>query len=243
MSEHEQNVRQACATGCHTTGQHLDACPGGGCRGCQPRPAEHGTLCAWCYRSLVRTVADIPSLIAHLRVTATLALDPAAKPLTDDVIASPDPAEATVLHAATLDADELASFLTSWAQVVMEEHPTQPMRGPNASPWHGNVAAWIEPHLPWVAEQDWAFEMRRDLAEHVATIRHKFPTVDDVEPVKHIDTPCPRCGLVSLIYTPPRYARQAFRVECTDPDCARVFSEDEWERFKALATNTSRHAS
>lgn len=235
MSSSGTTSADPCATGCRTAGQHQADCQTPGCRGCQPRPASQGTLCTWCYGQLARTVADIPGLIAHLRLMAQLGVDAAAQPLTDDVVSGSDPAESTVLPAAMLDADEIASFLASWAQVVLEEHPVQPMRGPNASPWFGDVAAWIEPHLPWIAEQDWAHEMRRDLGEHVATIRHKFPTVDDVEPVRHLDVPCPRCALVSLIYTPPRYARQQFRVECTDPDCARVFSEDEWERFKALA--------
>lgn len=229
-----------CATGCRLTGTHQPDCPDDGCRGCLPRPAEHGTLCTWCYGQLTRAVADIPDLIEHLTSVAVGGLSASTGRLTDDVHAPRDPAESTVLHAATLDADELASFLTSWAHVVVEEHPAQPMRGPSAEPWHGDVAAWIAPHLPWIAEQDWAFEMRRDLCDHIATIRHRFPTADDVEPIKHLDVPCPRCGLASLIYTPPRYAGQDFRVECTDPDCARVFSEAEWERFKTLALDTRR---
>jgi hypothetical protein len=234
------SVDGPCATGCRLAGMHLETCETDRCRGCQPRPAAEGTLCDWCYQQLTRAVRDIPELVAHLTVVAIGATHASLNPLTDDVRAPGDPAESTVLHAATLDADELLSFLDSWAHVVMEEHPNQPMRGPSASPWHGDVSAWISPHLPWIAQQDWAFEMRRDLCDTIATIRHKHPTVDDVEPIKHLDTPCPRCGLISLIYTPPRYATQAFRVECTDPDCTRVFSEDEWERFKALALD-ARH--
>lgn len=229
-----------CATGCRVTGMHLDNCETDACRGCHPRPAAEGTLCDWCYQQLVRAVLDIPGVVKHLADVATAGLAASLKQLTDDVRAPGDAAESTVLPAATLDADELESFLAGWAHVVMDEHPNQPMRGPNASPWHGDVTAWIEPHLPWIARQDWAFEMRRELCNTIATIRHKFPTLDDVEPIKHIDMPCPRCSLLSLVYTPPRYAGQAFRVECTDPDCARVFSEDEWERFKALALDVRR---
>lgn len=229
-----------CASGCRITGQHQPGCDGDKCRGCLPRPADEGTLCRWCCGQLTRAVADIPATIANLRTIAQWGQDASSKPLSDDVHNAGDPALSIVLPAAWLDADELASFIDSWAHVVMDEHPNQPMRGPNASPWNGDVVAWITPHLPWIITQDWAFEMVRDLTGHMATMRHKWPSADDVEPVRTIDVPCPRCGLMSMIYTPPRYARQAFRVECTDPDCARVFSEDEWDRLKALALDQRR---
>lgn len=229
----------ACATGCRITGEHRDICPGD-CRGCLPRPAEHGTLCAWCYGRLTRDVADVPALISHLAQVSLGALSASGTAYDAETFGAGDAAERTVLHSATLDADELWSLLTGWAQVVIEEHPNQPMRGPAASPWHGDVVAWIAPHLEWVAGQEWAHEMRREMSEAIGRIRHRYPTVDDVEPVKQLDMPCPRCNLVSLIYTPPRYAGQAFRVECTDPDCARVFSEAEWDRFKGLALDVAR---
>lgn len=228
----------ACATGCRITGQHQPDCPADTCRGCLPRPAERGTLCAWCDERLHDAIARTPDLVAHLRVIG----QPHAQnaPLSDDTARHGDPAETTVMPAAWLDADELLGLIGSWARLILEEHPVQPMRGPNAAPWHGDVAAWIAPHLPWCTEQDWAAEMRRELVEYVTTLRHKYPTADDVEPVQRVDVPCPRCGLLSLTYTPPRFAGQAFRVECTDPDCARVFSEDEWDRFKGLALRGER---
>lgn len=223
-----------CLTGCRVTGQHKAACEGE-CRGCLPRAAEHGTLCAWCHTQLTRAVADIPKVVAHLREMAEGAAAASAMPLTDDVIMRGDPAHSTVLHAAWLDADELESIIASWAHIVIEEHPVQPMRGPNSAPWFGDVVAWLTPHLAWVCEQEWAFEMRRDLSDLLGAIRHKFPSAEDVEPVKPLDIPCPGCELVSLIHTPPRYAGQATRVECTDPDCARVFSEDEWDEIRVAA--------
>ena len=234
-----------CASGCRILGQHLADCvgrqaDGNPCTGCLPRPATEGTLCAWCYGRLTRAVADIPATITHLHLTAASSISASAKPLSDDPHTHGDPAWTTVLPTAWIDADELDSIIDSWAHVVIDEHHAQPMRGPNASPWNGNVVGWITPHLEWIATRDWAFEMVRDLAEHVATLRHKYPSADDVEPARTIDVPCPRCGLMSMIYTPPRYARQAFRVECTDPDCARVFSEDEWDRLKALALDQRR---
>lgn len=230
----------ACATGCRLTGQHQPACDGQDCRGCLPRPAEHGTLCQWCWTRLTRAIADAPAVVAHLYLTAADSLDASASPLTDDPPTRTDPAIDTVLPPAWLDADELTSIIESWAHVIIEEHPAQPMRGPQSSPWNGDTCTWMTPHLPWVAAQDWAFEMVRDLTGHLATSRHRWPSADDVEPVRPIDVPCPRCGLRSMIYTPPRYARMAFRVECTDPDCARVFSEDEWDRLRALALDTRR---
>ena len=230
----------SCLTGCVTTGQHRTDCPGGKCRGCLPRDAEHGNLCAWCWNRLTDAIGRIPSLVEHLRVIG----EPHAQaaPLTDDRTSPADPAESTVMPAAWLDADELLGLVTSWAQLVIEEHPVQPMRGPNSAPWHGDVVAWIGPHLAWCAEQQWAAEMRRELGEYVTTLRHKWPTADDVEPPRTLDMPCPRCDMLALTYTPPRYKGQAFRVECTDPDCARVYSEDEWDQYKALSATGRRVA-
>jgi hypothetical protein len=230
-------VSDACATGCRIAGQHQTTCEGE-CRGCLPRPAEEGTLCSWCWRTLTRAVEQMPELVAHLRAIG----EPVAQQAPpSDTSSRTDPAEGSVLPQSWLFADEMMSTVTSWAQVIHEEHPAG-LRGPNSAPWFGNVVAWLTPHLAWAARQDWAAEMRRELMSDIATARHRWPTLDDTEPARRVDVPCPRCDLMSLTYTPVRHAGQAFRVECDNPDCARVFSEDEWERFKVLALDVSRRA-
>lgn len=221
-----------CISGCRVKGQHAEECDGDTCHGCRPRPADTGNLCAWCWRLLCDDVATHPALIAHLRELG----EPHAqnKPLTSDTFGRGDPAESSVLPSEWEYADEIQSTLASWAQVVTEEHPNRPMRGPNAAPWHGDVVAWITPHLEWAAGQEWAGEMARELRRDISTGRVRWPMPEDVEPPRSAGVACPRCDELSLTYTPPRAYRQPFIVACSNPECARVFSEDEWERFKAL---------
>jgi hypothetical protein len=221
-----------CPTGCKRRGEHVEACRSDECRGCMPRAAEFGLLCGWCWQRLATDLAGIPSLVEHLR---EMGKPYAQTEPPGDGRSYRDPAFLDAMPAPWLAADELESLVASWALVVLEEHPVQPMRGPKAGPWHGDVVAWLTPHLPWCAEQEWAAEMRRELARDTSTLRARWPMPEDVEPRKSVDVPCPRCDSRSLTYTPPRGGKHPFVVECGNPDCARVFSEDEWERFRALA--------
>ncbi|MDA8440474.1 MAG: hypothetical protein M0Z51_16670 [Propionibacterium sp.] len=227
-----------CASGCKVTGQHRGDCPGETCKGCQPRQADHGTLCAWCAQRLAIDLAQVPALVAHLREIGKpyAQMQPAS-----DSTAHTDPAETTVLPAAWLAADEMTSTIDSWAHVMLEEHPAN-LRGPHAAPWHGDVVAWMLPHIDWILRQEWACEMRRELSRDVSTFKARWPTLDMTEPERHVTTPCPRCQMLSLTYAPPSFHRQPFKVSCSNPDCARVFSEDEWDRFKALALDVRRTA-
>lgn len=220
----DTHTTTACATGCRTDDQ--------------PRPATVGILCAWCWQRLRSDIAEIPTLITHLRAMG----EPHAQaaPMSDDTHRG-DPAEGTVLPAPWLEADSLESLLTSWARVIIEEHPNQPMRGPNAAPWHGDIVDWITPHLEWAASQEWAHEMRRELSRDLATLKARWPTDDMTEPARHVpDVRCPRCNHVSLTYAPPTFHRQPFTVACGNPDCARIFNEDEWAAFVMLATRPQR---
>ncbi len=282
-----------CLTGCTVRGEHGDDCPGrcscapnrrhrascdGTCRGCKPRQAACGQLCAWCWNRLVEAVAGLPALVAHLRVLGDP--DASAAPYDESGATPPHrPAEGNVLPAEWLAADDLHVQLAAWARMVREDHPAgRAMKGPDDSAVvyapsrihrldpllypnldaserehvhrgepvaitdhtaTGHLAAWITPWLPWIADRPWAGEITKGFVRDVATTRHRWPTADDTEPRHTVDVPCPRCGLMSLTYTPPRHERQPFVVECTDPDCARVFSEDEWERFQALALRSA----
>lgn len=221
-----------CLYGCTLNDHHLTDCPGD-CKGCLPRPAETGLLCAVCYAQLTEAIQAAPELLVRLHALGTP--NAGARALTDDVHNRLDPAESTVLPAQWLDEDELNRLLGSWSLLVLDEHPVQGMRGPNSSPWLGDTPRWLLPHLPWCAGQPWVGEMRRELVSFVGQLRHRWPGLEDSEPSKHVDIRCPRCDLLSLVYTPARWAGQPFRVECTDPDCQRVFSEDEFDRLKELA--------
>lgn len=228
-----------CAYHCTLTAQHTTTCTSETCRGCLPRPAEHGTLCNWCWQRLNLDLESIPALIHHLREIAK----PTAqnKPLTDHTARHGDPAETTVLPAAWLEADELEANINGWAAVVLETYPGT-LRGPNTTPWHGNVIAWLNIHLPWITTQDWAVELRRELAAEPARLRARWPSPTDTERPRPVDVPCPRCQNITLTYTPPAVARAPFVVACSNPDCARIFNEDEWDRFKSLALTARRTA-
>ena len=235
-----------CVRGCTIAGQHMSDCDGvcGGCarkpgahrkecdrrcRGCLPRPAEIGALCWWCIKRLRETLAEIPALIAWLRE--------AGSPLSrlgsgGDGRAIGDVAETVPMHAAVLDADELEREVAWWAMAVVEEHPAG-LRGPKAAGVH--PAAWLDAHHASIATMGLAEEIVSALTKITATLRAKFPPPWSVEPARKVHIPCPRCGSMSLTYTPQAWAFQPFRVSCGDPDCGRIFSEDEWDRIKALA--------
>jgi hypothetical protein len=234
------SATRACQSGCRIRSEHLSDCSDvETCRGCLPRPADNGVLCAWCWQRLAGAVADMPAMVAHLREIARLDRQPSAKPLSTDPHAPADPAHGTVLSAAWLAADDLWSLLGSWAQCILEEHPAN-LRGPNARPWHGDVPRWVTPHLVWAARQDWAPEMLRELAAALGLAHARWPTPDDVEKPRTVGARCPRCNQASLVYTPPSWERAPFKVACHNDDCGRVFSEDEWERFVHLTIAAER---
>lgn len=227
----------ACLYGCTLHDHHKAECPGD-CRGCLPRPADIGLLCAGCYGKLTDAVTDSPELLHRLHALGNP--NAGARALSDDIVNRKDPAEGSILPAQWLDEDELNRLLTSWVSLVIDEHPVRGMRGPAGKPWNGNAAAWLLPHLPWCAGQVWVVDMRDELVSFVGSLRKRWPGLDDVEPPRHVDIPCPRCDLLTLVYTPPKWSGQPFRVECTNQDCARVFSEPEWDRFRALALRVAK---
>lgn len=223
-----------CASGCRLRDRHASECVDEACRGCLPRYAEHGVLCAWCWQKLADALADVPVLVTHLRATANALAEASGRPLDALTVRAGDPATRTVLHGAWLAADDLESLVASWALLVLEEHPAR-LRGPNAAPWHGDVVAWMAPHLAWISRHDWAPVMRRELSTTIATARARWPLPEDVERHRPIpDVRCPRCDRAGLWYYPPSFARQPFAVACQNSDCGRVFTEDEWTRLVHL---------
>lgn len=240
-----------CASGCTIRQQHVSDCPDRDtCRGCLPRSAEHGTLCRWCYQRLASDVAIVPDLVAHLRIIGAphAQTNPPA-----DGKSYRDPAEGNILPPAWTAADELHAMLASWALLVLEEHPNGvQMAGPDeAGAWHtryGTVVGiahinatvrlvqWLSTQLDWCARQPWAAEMRREVCDAVATTSARWPTATMVEEARAVAMPCPRCEMLSLRYAPPSEYRQPFQVTCINPDCARVWTEDEWAWLVKMVT-------
>lgn len=234
-------INIACAKGCTIRGEHVTECAGKGCRGCLPRPSEHGLLCPRCWSRLVSGLADVEPMLKHLRATAN-ALALAAR-VADGGRPVGDPAHRTVLHPAWLAADDLQQLVASWAQYLLEKHP-MPLLGWHRAPWHGNAAAWLAPHLPHAAEQEYAPLMLGEITHTLATLHARWPTADDKERPRAIPgVRCPRCDQVSLEYAPPTWERMPFKVSCQNDDCGRVFSEDEWTRLVALIERESPRSS
>lgn len=219
---------------CSIRGQHTDQCTSDRCRGCVPSPATHGRLCQWHRNRLVWAVADHAGFVGHLREIGRPYAQ--ATPLRDLVTTGGDPAERPALPAAWTAADELDTDLTSWTRALLDE-PIGRVSWPNRPPWRGDIPRWLLDHETALLEAPFVGEIIDTWLRDVRTAHAAHPTAADIEPAHKIaGFVCPRCDLASLVYTPPRFAGQPFVVECTDPACARVFSEDEWDRFVAIVT-------
>jgi hypothetical protein len=138
------NDARNCATGCTSLGRHLSSCdsPDDQCRGCMPREAVDGLLCARCWGNLQRDVRTAPSIVDWIREHVipsgqqALMQESTVKirgPRTDSEgafyigLASPGhSAEGREpLHASAVDdADELHAELASWALLILEQHPS-----------------------------------------------------------------------------------------------------------------------
>ena len=243
---------KACLSGCTQRGSHLTTCETKGaeidpCTGCLPRAAEFGNLCPFCWQRLNSDVVDAPGLVRHLRDMAEP--DAGRKPAGDGRSMG-DPAWGSILSAAIGAADEIHANLASWALLILEEHPNGArMAGPDPrGAWLTRYGAtvgvckaeatarlvkWLLPLLPWCSEQEWAGEMQRELSALIATTKARWP-MEDTKTRAILGTPCPRCDHLGLMYTPPSWFKAPFVVACGNPECGRVFSEDEWERLVGL---------
>ena len=226
----------------------------------KPREIAYGHFCSWCWQRLHADLIDAPTLVDYLRAVGNL--NAAAKPLTSDPIYSGTPSEAEVDPGAWQAADEVHANLASWALLIIEEHPER-LTGPNANTWmsvgrddvdevtgepyhsdpkplgqHGTggtsaLVKWLLPLLPWVSTRSWAIDMRIEVSAIVRTTMARWP-VAETRTRNIPDVPCPRCDHLGLTYTPPSVHLAPFIVACSNPDCGRVFAEDEWSRLVAL---------
>lgn len=237
--------------GCVTRGEHKPDCPNrchhhpspcpkprdgrpacdGTCTGCKPREADDGlAVCRWHRNRAEDAIALIPSLVAHLREIGKPYAQ--ATPASDDTFSPGDPAERSALPAAWLAADEIEMNLAGWVHVTCEE--VQPITWPNRPPWRGNIVRWALDHLDTMLRQDYAGDMVAELTGIIETTRHRWPTADDTQPVEKLAPPCPRCDTKALIRRAPRYAGDPRRIECTDPDCGAIYTEDEYDRLASI---------
>ena len=227
--------------GCTYAGKHVSSCADDRCIGCLPRVSETGILCSRCWQRLVRAVADVPSLVEHLTF---LAYPSISSPSGKTGRSSPLPGSRS-LYSPMLDAaDEVASALYLWAREVAEKRgEASPPRdgwrftsppGRESEPWGGNLEAveqavgWLMPRLAWVAAQDWAIDMSRELHSLSSRCWRKWPAC---EAVRSVPAPCPKCGAFSLLYHPPVVAASPAMVTCSSPKCSAQWVGDTWTRY------------
>jgi hypothetical protein len=238
----------------------------GACPGCLPRQAEFGGLCPWCWQRLHADIIDAAPLVKHLRY---LAQPTAGTTPPGDGRTQSDPAHGSILSAAVDAADAVHALLAAYAQIILEEHPHgRVMAGPDErgvvitkSTIHSDaygtyvqkatvmgirdaeatarLVKWLLPFLPWCAEQEWAGVMRTELADIISTTMARWP-VAETRMVKVKDTLCPRCDRATLTYMPPQVLRAELVIACSNPDCARIFREDEYARLIGLLDDAER---
>ena len=265
-----------CAAGCVVRGQHLAECDGWAwsadscgepveveCRGCLPRRAEQGLLCAGCWGRLQSVVRTLPSLVEHLFDMGVPAL---RCPLGKTGGGGRSAAGSSSLYSdALVAADDLHAVLATYAQEVAVEHPMAgtlpvglcrwseglPVAGP--ADWADvadgvadpvvlgprepedtrRLVDWLSPHLEWVAGRGWAVDMLGDLAPLAARARARWPME---EPERRItDVRCPSCGALSLVVRPVRVVGGQSQVVCSRLECGVVLAEEDWARARSWA--------
>ena len=208
---------EACWRGCTLTGQHNTDCAGDECKGCLPRPTDTGHLCARCYVRLQAALAAAPGIIDALRY---IGQPYASAAPTDQAHGNGDPAETVPLHQAWLDVDELEHHLASWALLVSEE------LGHSAT--IPDPIGYLLTHLDYLAGHQLAPEVTDELTTAVFGLRARWEAADDRPPKPvPVREPCPRCAMFTL--ATPTHDR--YYIGCDNPDCAAVWSQDEWDRL------------
>lgn len=262
-------IAPPCASGCTQRGQHVPDCTDWGaadpkCRGCLPRPAEFGRLCAWCWQRLNADVVDSPALARYLWAIGHAGESGSAG---GDGIRSGDPAERALLHGAIDALDGLHACLASWAHLILEEHPDgDRMSGPDergvrrtqwsrarvlkddelAEPYYipPTVAGVHDPAatsrlvrwlLPLLA---WcsAQEWAGEMRREIGSVvRTTAARFPVAERTRAIPgVECPVCEMTSLVYDPATTERHSVQVNCSTRGCGVVFSEDEFRRLTKI---------
>lgn len=234
----------ACQTGCTLRDQHLAQCRGD-CWGCLPRPTDSGLVCARCQTRLGAAIRTTPALVDWLRQQ----LDPTQT--ASDRVSGTHAPPAPLNVAAVADADDLHAMLASWALLHLEEHPDNlsgPRLGGTLRTTTGDVAGvlsaagnaptvelcrWLNTHLPWALDREWAGVYVSEVTERVAVLRARYP--DDERSRAILDVPCPRCDRLSLVYHPPAWAGSRIQVICEHYECGAEIPEDRWGLFIRLA--------
>lgn len=224
------------------------------CSGCLPRSAEVGRLCPWCWGRLQSLVRTLPSLVEHLfdmaepSVSCPLGRGEGGRSLR--------PGERGLYPEAMAVVDDLHAMLATWCAEVAEECPgvgevprvsrvtrtaLVDVVGPVGRGSTRSLVEWLEPHLEWVAAQEWVGDLLEDLGPACARAWARWPVVEPERRVTAVR--CPRCGQRSLVVVPPSVAGAQEMVRCTQRACGVVLAEEDWASTRALALLIARQES
>lgn len=229
-----------CARGCLAYGRHVprcihtnecpDDCPTH-CDGCEPKPADVGNYCQKCADKLRAALTEIPGLTFYLEalpqgrlVTKKADGDHTRHATRVDQI-SPSPAFDEL--------DEVWSWAYGWAVSLADDlHHVGPMRYrldgiPDTSLAYTHVK-YLLGNFTAVLSADW----HEPFYEETLALRWRLERITGQDKLNHkIKAPCPSCDRRTL-------GREdgAAKVVCRNPDCSRVWTEDEYARLAVVAS-------
>lgn len=247
-----------CVNGCVQWQCHLPGCVDSTCRGCVPRAADAGVLCAFCFQRLVGNVVDIPGIHAHLLGMASAGVSSGKS---QESRGRSVPGSRVLYRPALAAAEEIASLLGSWADEIVRLHPGS-IRPPSSLGWRfsepsraiddetgeayipsanrlgasqsavESLVRWMLPHMSWIRDQEWVGDMASELSREVSTAKARWPIE---ERSHHVPMPCPYCAQRALVYVPPSEYQSSAMVSCENNECGHMWLEDAWTRTVEIA--------
>lgn len=242
----------ACLRGCVIRGSHLSECQDSNCTGCLWRPARIGQLCTGCHGRAIRSLADLGDLAGWIRQN----VEPGTRHDPSDVNAV-DSAWAPLSIEALTDLDGLATMVSGWARVAVEEHPDH-LHGPDRRGMHvvpdskrttawgetvydsarvvgvraGSEGAVIGAAAGWmISFSEWFADQPWADEWHdelVAGARSAAKKWPRDPTRRKAPLPCPSCDLISLWWHPASEFKLDATVACHNDECGRVLTESDY---------------
>lgn len=158
--------------------------------------------CDYCYQKLGKALDAIASTIAALDRLAMLEADSIASPNLDGWAPSARASERTMLHKATLVANELDAAAEAWCRYIMVSM-TKPPR------WKGNPGSYLAGLTDHISRQPYAGALLAEMTHHLR--RADTLLGQDAEP-RHLPVPCPSCDTPDVYLYPASFAGQPIAI-------------------------------